>query len=142
MEINEDNIDIFKSEVKQVVHINSLIIEVRKMIKPLQDKLKRLRLEKKEMEKKLCPTMEKNDLRKTILPGDSGFIEYKIKHAIVPITQKTVKEKMDLFFKSGPGSHISFNSNKPDDKAAILFDYIYGKENREYIKKEELIVKS
>ena len=48
---------------------------------------------------------------------------------------------MVLFFKEGPGFQITFNSKKVDDKGEELFDYIYGKQNRQFIKKEEIKTK-
>jgi hypothetical protein len=141
MELNESNIDIFTKELKKVAQIDTLILETKDMMKPLKDRLKQLQTEKKELEKALCPTMEKNDFRQAILPGDIGIVQYKSKQSMVPMTQKTVKDKMELFFKEGPGSQISFNSKKPDEKGKELFDYIYGKQNRQFIKKEELKTK-
>ncbi len=83
--------------------------------------------------------MEKNDFKKAELP-DKAF-EYKVKQAMVPMTQKSVKERMTLFFKEGPGGQINFNSKRPDEKGLELFDYIYGKQNRQFIKKEEIKIK-
>jgi hypothetical protein len=84
--------------------------------------------------------MEKNNFTRTELPN-GGVIEYKVKQAVVPVTQKSIKEKMILFFKEGPGSQIGFNSKKPDEKGLEIFDYIYSKKNRAYVKKEELKLK-
>ncbi len=139
MEINEETIDDFKKELKKVAQIDALILETKHMMKPLQDRMKQLKFEKKELEKELCPTMEKNDLKKAEL-SDKAF-EYKVKQAMVPMTQKSIKERMSLFFKEGPGSQISFNSKKTDEKGQELFDYIYGKQNRQFIKKEEITIK-
>ena len=41
----------------------------------------------------------------------------------------------------GPASNINFNSKTIDEKGTLLFDYIYGKKNRQYVKKEELRTK-
>jgi hypothetical protein len=126
MELNESNIDTFTKELKKVAQIDALILETKDLMKPLKDRLKQLQTEKKELEKELCPTMAKNDFRQAELPNNIGIIQYKSKQSMVPMTQKTVKEKMELFFKEGPGSQISFNSKKPDEKGKELFDYIYG----------------
>lgn len=140
MEINEDTIELFTKEVKKFAHIDALIFEIKDQIKPLQERLKQLKLERKEIEKGLCPTMRINNFTRTELPN-GGMIEFKIKQAIVPVTQKSVKEKMVLFFTEGPGSLISFNSNKPEDKGLMLYEYIYDKKNRSYTEKEQLIFK-
>ena len=64
MEVNEETIEIFKKDLKKVAQIDALILETKDMMKPLQDRLKQLKLEKKELEKDLCPTMERNDFKK------------------------------------------------------------------------------
>lgn len=141
MEINETTIETFKKDVKKIADMDALILETKDMLKPLQNRLKQLKLERKELEKDLCPTMEKNNFKIAELPGNGGTIEYKVKQSMVPLTQKSVKDKMILFFKEGPGYQISFNSKNADEKGSVLFDYIYGKKNRQYIKKEELKTK-
>lgn len=138
MELNETNIDTFTKELKKVAQIDALISETKDMMKPLKDRLKQLQTERKELEKELCPTMEKNDFRQAELPNNIGIIQYKVKQAMVPMTQKTVKDRMALFFKEGPGSQINFNSKRSEEKGKEMFDYIYGKQNRQFIKKEEL----
>lgn len=138
MDLNETTVDTFTKELKKVAQIDALILETKDMMKPLQERLKQLKFERKELEKELCPTMEKNDLKIAELPNNIGIIQYKVKQAMVPMTQKGVKERATLFFKVGPGSQISFNSKKPDEKGNELFEYIYGKQNRQFIRKEEL----
>lgn len=138
MEINEENIDLFTKELKKVAQIEALIKETKELMKPFQERLKQLKFEKKELEKNICPTMEKNDLKKAELPNNIGVIEYKVTQAIVPITQIGIRGRMSAFFKEGPGSLISFNSKSVEEKAQELYDYIYGKNNRTYVKKEAL----
>lgn len=139
MEINESTIDTFKKELNKVAQLDALISETKDLMKPLKERLKQLQIEKKELEKELCPTMQKNDLVKAEL--SIGIIEYKVKETMIPMTQKTVKEKMVLFFKEGPGSLLNFNSKKAEEKGIEIFDYIYAKQNRKFIKKEELKTK-
>jgi len=139
MEINENTIDIFRKELRKVAQIDELIIEAKKMMKPIQERIKQLKFEKKELEKELCPTMEKNDFKKAELANKE--FEYKVRQTLIPITQQTLKERMTLFFKEGPGSQLSFNSKNANEKSQDLFDFIYGKQNRQYIKKEEIKIK-
>ncbi len=138
MEINETNIDIFTKDLKKVAQLDALISETKGLLKPLQTRLKELKIERKELEKEICPTMVKNDFRIAELPNHDGKIEYKVKEAMVPMTQSSVKEKILFFFKEGPASLLSFNSKKSEQKALELFDFIYAKKNREFVKKEEL----
>jgi hypothetical protein len=139
-EINEDTIDDLTREFKRVTQIDALILETKDLIKPLQVRLKQLRIEKKDLEKELCPTMKRNDLRKAELPR--GIVEYVVKHSLAPITQKTIKEKMIDFFKFGSGASLNFNSLTPAEKGNELYDYIYDKKNRDYVCKEALMSKT
>jgi len=141
MELTDETLDIFTKQLKKVAQLNALISETKESMKPYQERLKQLKIELKEFEKELCPTMKKNDLTQAELPNNIGTIEYKIKQAMVPMTQKSVKDKMILFFKEGPGSQLNFNSKKSDEKGQEIFDYIYNKKNRQFIKKEELKIK-
>jgi len=136
MELTNETIEIFRTDVKHFAQINKLINDTKQMMKPLQERLKQLKLEKAELEKEICITMEANDLKKAELPNNSGILEYTVKQAIVPVSQKMIHDKMISFFESGPGSELAFNSKNYKDKGAALFDYIYGKQNREFIKKE------
>jgi hypothetical protein len=138
MELNEDNLEVFKSDAKHFAQIDKLIGETKLMMKPFQERLKQLKAEKKELEKEICIVMEANDLKKAELPNNSGILEYQVKQAMVPVTQKTVKEKMVSFFEEGPGSELSFNSKNAKMKGLEIHNYIYGKQNREFIKKETI----
>jgi hypothetical protein len=142
MEINETNIDTFAKELEKVSQIDSMMIEIKNLMKPLQDKLKQLKIEKKELEDILCPTMHINNFRKAELPDNKGYIEYKVRDAVVPINRKEIKDKMIEFYKEGPGSLLNFNSKNPTDKGSEMYDYIYDKKNRQFTKKEELKVKN
>jgi len=137
MELDETNIEEFRQITKHFAQIDKLINETKEMMKPLQERLKQLKFEKAELEKDICITMEANDLKKAELPNNNKILEYKVKQAMLPITQKTVKEKITLFFE-GPGSDLSFNSKSAKTKGTEMYDYIYSKSNREFIKKETI----
>ena len=138
MELDEKNIEIFKKDVQKFAIIDKQIKEAKEMMKPLQDRIKILQGEKKELEQEICSTMEINNLQEADLPNNTGTIEYICKNTAVPITQKTIKDKMISFFENGPGSESIFNSKNNKDKGLILHNYIYAKENRDFIKKEQL----
>lgn len=138
MQLDESNIDKFTKELRKVAKIDAKIAELKESIKPLKISLKKLETEKKDLERSLCPTMELNNFRQAELPNNLGIIQYTVKQTMVPMTQKTVKERLYLFFKEGPGSKISFNSLNYHEKGEELFEYVYSKHNRQYIKKEEL----
>jgi hypothetical protein len=140
MELNDDTIEDFRKEVREYDHINQLIEEINTKIKPLQQRLKELKATKKELESDICSTMGKNDLKRAELPDKGVVLEYQVKKSIVPVNQKSIKEKLIDFYTEGPGSTISFNSYNAQQKASEVFDYIYSKEHREYNVKEVLKV--
>ena len=138
MELNDNNLDDFKQDVTQVCHIEKMIKEAKGQIKPIQDRIKELNTRKKELEQDICNTLGANDLKHIQSTEHKMDLEYKVKKSMVPITQKTLKDKYTAFFDEGPGASLSFNSKTGQVKGAELFDYIYGKKNRDYKTKETL----
>lgn len=128
--LTDENIELFRQKVQQFYEIDKEIHDIQNTIKPLQNKIKQLKNDKKEFEEDICKVMANNDLSRAELPRDNGVIEFKERQVMVPITQKTVKEKMVLFFEEGPGSALSFNSKNTKEKGEEMYNYIYGKENR------------
>jgi uncharacterized coiled-coil protein SlyX len=142
MELNDETVEIFKQDAIYFIEINKIIQETKNAIKPFQDKLKKLMKEKKDLEKQLCETMslEKNKLTRAEFSEHHKALEYKIKTSVVPIKTSDVKDKILLFFKTGPGSELSFNSLTAVEKGNELYEYIYSKDNRETVTTE--IIKS
>lgn len=138
MELNEDTLELFSNDINYYAQLEKQIIDIKNRIKPFQDKLKLLSIEKKDIEKQLCKTMENNDLTIAELPNSKGSLEYKVKNSVLPIKQSTVKDKITKFFEIGYGSELSFNSLDSEKKGEEIYNYIYAKENREKIKKETL----
>lgn len=138
MNLNDDTLELFKTDVVYYTQIEKQINEIKNAIKPLKEKLKKLTNEKKEIEVQLSNTMKNNDLYEIELPDNKGMIEYKVTNSIVPIKQDDIKIKLIDFFKDGPGSELAFNSLTPDIKGLNVYNYIYSKENRDKIKKEIL----
>lgn len=142
MELNEDTVDIFKEDVNRFAEIDKQLEEYKKQLKPIQTKIKELKIRRRELEFELCSTLGHNNLKSIESPNNQIVIEYNVKKSVIPITQKVVKEKLICFFSlpDGPGADLSFNSKNPVEKGNITFDYIYGKENRDYKTKQELKV--
>jgi hypothetical protein len=138
MNLNNENLDVFITDIEYYTQIEKQIIEVKNLLKPLREKLKKLTNEKKEIELQLSNTMKKNELFEIELPDKKGIIEYKAKNSLVPIKQDDIKIKMIDFFENGKGSELSFNSLNPEQKGTELYNFIYAKENRDKILKETL----
>jgi hypothetical protein len=142
MNLDENTIDRFATDVDYYTEINKQIKVVKNTIKPLRENLKKLVIEKKEIELQLCNTLKKNDLDEIELPGNKGLLEFKITNSVIPIKQDDIKVKLIDFFESGKGSEISFNSLSSEKKGLEVYNYIYLKENRDKIKKESLKLKT
>jgi len=142
MEVQDDEaLKIFTNCSKQIAQIDLIILETKNLMKPMQDKIKQLKIEREELEKELFPCMKTFNLDLIELP-DKGLIEYKVKQAVIPVTQKTIKERMIHFFREGPGSQIGFNSLFFYEKGEEMFNYIYAKKNRQFIEKKQLKTKN
>jgi hypothetical protein len=140
MELTDDTIDIFKNDAIYYIQIDEMINNAKNEIKPIQEKIKKLLVEKKELEKQLCKTMstEKNNLKRAEFSESLKILEYKTRKTIVPVKISDVKDKLTLFFEDGPGSRLSFNGLKSEEKGDEIYRYIYSKENRETIVKESI----
>jgi predicted nucleic acid-binding Zn-ribbon protein len=134
----EEEVDILRSEVKTFQKIDNEIENIKNQMKPLQLKLKDLRNQKKELQEEICLTLSKNNMNLVELQDTGYKVEFVQKQAVVPINQKSIKEKIMDFFERGQGSKMSFNSLSGTQKATNLIDYLYSKENRQYIQKDVL----
>jgi hypothetical protein len=139
MALSEHNVASFKNDVKSFVSIDQKIAEIKNAMKPFQTELKELKSQRKMLESEICDLMSRSNLEEIDLSdGRGGVLELQTKTALVPLTQKTIREKFVDFFTDGPGNELSFNSKNQEEKAQILFDYIYKKENRDRIEKDIL----
>lgn len=141
MNLNENTIDKFATDVDYYTQIDKQIKDIKNAMKPMREKLKKLTTEKKEIEVQLCNTLKKNELNEVELPGNKGLIEFKVTNSVTPIKQDDIKVKLIDFFESGKGSELSFNSLSPEKKGIEVYNFIYLKENRDKIKKESLKLK-
>jgi hypothetical protein len=134
----EEEVDIFRNDVKTFQKIEIEIDKLKKQMKPMRARLKELNIQKNDLQSEICLTLSKNNMNQVQLQ-DTGFkIEYVQKQAVVPINQSSVKEKISYFFEKGIGSKLSFNSLTGAQKANSLIDFLYAKENRQYIQKDVL----
>lgn len=133
---NDDNVGVFKEEVRKFKKIENEIDTIKKEMKPLQDRIKMLKSEKKEIENEICLTLIKNDINRADIDDEDIHYAYQEKKAVVPITKNYLKDKIIHFFQKGPGSKMAFNSLGDTQKGEQLFEYVYG--NREYNIKETL----
>jgi len=126
-------VDIFKMDVRQFNNIEIEIKTITKHMKPYNDKLKELKLKKKDLELKICDYMSQNEIDHCKL--EDGSLTHQEKKTIVPLKKKDIKDIITNFFNNYYNDEFIKLSSL--EKSDILFDFIY-KENREFIEKSVL----
>ena len=111
-ELTEKMIESFRKDVVQYNEVEKLIKTLQSQIKPLQDAMKGLKVEKKVIEKDLVRFMGTKGVGHANLPnygnkngvpvdykGDPcKAIKYSVTEAVIPITKEIVKESLIRFF--------------------------------------------
>lgn len=126
-------VDIFKFDVRKYNNIELEIKQISQQIKPYNEKLKLLKIDKKTLESKICIYMNENNIDQCKLE-DSSLV-HNGKKNIIPLKKNNIKENIIKFFDNNfDDKFIKLNNL---EKAELLFNYIY-KENRDYIEKSIL----
>ena len=125
LNVTDEEVLMFKNEVSEFNKIEHEISEIKKKIKPYQDKIKELIKIKQEKQTEVLSFMKSNEL--DICNTDTGVLELKNKTVTKQITKAGVYDRLYHFF--------SYDINKISDmtieeKARFLHNYIYV-ENRE-----------
>ena len=133
LNVTDQEVLLFKHEVAEFNKIEQEISEIKKKIKPYQDKIKELTKIKQEKQTEVLSFMKTNEL--DICNTDTGVLELKNKTVTKQITKAGVYDRLYHFF--------SYDINKISDmtieeKARFLHNYIYV-ENRE--KSESSVLK-
>jgi hypothetical protein len=97
-------------------------VELSKVIKITQEKLKILNKKKKELYKEVVPKLKINNVSKCNLPFCTLRV-VKSKRKVAP-NKTTIKDKYISFFNTRANEQ-DFTSGTPTEKANILFNYIY-----------------
>ena len=114
--------DIPENEITEVSEKVKEYAEISKIIKMTQEKLKVLNKKKKELYKEVLPKLETTNITKCNLAfGTIKVVQSKRK--IMP-TKVTIKEKYISFFNNRFLDE-DFILASPEQKAQILYDYIY-----------------
>ena len=112
--LNEQNINEVTEKVKEYA-------EISKSIKITQEKLKILNKKKKELYKEVAPKLKTTNITKCNLPFGTLKV-VKTKRKIMP-SKVTMKDKYISFFNTSFDNQ--FISASPEEKAEILYRYIY-----------------
>lgn len=120
-----DDLDFFKTDVKEYDALNAEIKEINDKIKPLNTKLRELKSKKSELQGNICEYMAKNDIDTCALK--TGKLVYKEAKTTKPLTQNDIKESINSYFGNLPDD---FSKMSVSERANSLITYIYD-ENRE-----------
>jgi ParB-like chromosome segregation protein Spo0J len=125
LNVTDEEVLLFKQEVSEFNKIESEIAEIKKKIKPYQDKIKELTKIKQEKQSEVLSFMKTNEL--DICNTDTGVLELKNKTVTKQITKAGIYDRLHHFFSYDTDkiSHMT-----PEEKARFLHNYIYI-ENRE-----------
>jgi hypothetical protein len=149
--ITGKTIESFRKDVVQYNEVEKLIKTLQNQIKPLQEAMKGLKVEKKELEKDLTKFMGSKGVGHVNLPvhgNKNGVpvdykgepckaIKYSVTEAVIPITKDIIKDSLIRFF-SGEGSSEKFKKLSIEEKGLRAYDFIYEKKNRQTKTKETL----
>jgi len=127
LNVSDKEIEFFKGDVEKFNEIDSQIQDIKKKMKPFQDKIKELTKLKKEKQSEVLSFMESNDLDVCNV-GDSSF-EVKKTTSTKQLTRGDVYDRLYKFFSEDEKSL----SGTTEEKAKLLHDYIYveGREKTE-----------
>jgi hypothetical protein len=125
LNVTDEEVLMFKQEVSEFNKIESEIAEIKKKIKPYQDKIKELTKIKQEKQTEVLSFMKTNEL--DICNTDTGVLELKNKTVTKQITKAGVYDRLYHFFSYDIGKISDMST---EEKARFLHNYIYV-ENRE-----------
>lgn len=134
LNVSDTEIQYFKADVEKFNEIDNQIKNIKKQIKPLQDKLKELNKVKQEKELEVLSFMTSNDL--DACNTDDTSFEVKSSKVTKPITKGDIYDRILKFFSD---EIKKINSKDPEELAKNLHNYIYV-DNRE--KEEKKVLKS
>lgn len=134
LNVSDTEIQFFKSDVEKFSEIETEIKNLKKQMKPIQDKIKELTKLKQEKEAEVLNFMNSNELD-ACNTDDSSF-EVKSSKITKPITKGDIYDRILKFFSE---EIKKIQSKDPEELAKTLHNYIYV-DNRE--KEEKKVLKS
>ena len=125
LNVTDEEVLFFKQEVSEFNKIETEITEIKKKIKPYQDKIKELTKIKQEKQTEVLSFMKTNEL--DICNTDTGVLELKNKTVTKQITKAGIYDRLYHFFAYDTDKISNMTT---EEKARFLHNYIYV-ENRE-----------
>lgn len=134
--VTDQEIEFFKKDVGDYNEIDTQIKDIKKKIKPLQDRIKELTQKKKQKQDEVLNFMSSNNLDVCHV-GDDSKLELKNTSVSKPITKGDVYDRIYKFFSEEVDKTSDMDTQQ---KAKFLHDYIYI-EGREKVPTQKLISK-
>lgn len=134
--VTDKEIEFFKKDVVDYNEIDTQIKDLKKKMKPYQDKIKELTQKKKQKQEEVLNFMSSNDLDVCHVGGDSK-LELKNTEVSKPITKGDVYDRIYKYFSEDADRTKDMDNQ---EKAKFLHDYIYI-EGREKIPTQKLVSK-
>lgn len=131
--MSDSTIEHFKCDVRRFDSIDSEIRELNEKMKPLSLRLKELKNTKKTLESTICNFMDTNEIGECKL--SEGALLFKETKNVIPLSKEAIRQNIVKFFTENFSSD-EFKKSSPEEKAEILFKFVY--ENREYKQNKSL----
>lgn len=125
--MTDSSIDHFKCDVRRFDTIDSEIQNINEQLKPLQSRLKELKVSKKTLENTICNYMQTNEIAECKL--SEGALLFKESKNVIPLSKEIIRNNIIKFFKESANDE-DFKKANYEEKADTLYKFIY--ENREY----------
>ena len=120
LNVSDSELEFFKNDVTQFNEIEQQIKDLKKKMKPFQDKIKELNKLKQEKQAEVLSFMQSNDL--DVCNIDTASYELKDTKTTKQITKGDVYDRIYKYFTDEVENTKSMN---PEEKAKYLHDYIY-----------------
>lgn len=120
LNVTDQEIQFFKNDVTQYSELDTQIKELKKKMKPYQDKIKELTKIKQEKQAEVLSFMEANDL--DMCNTDTGSFELKSTKTTKQITKGDVYDRLYKYFSEDTDKTHGMSA---EEKAKFVHDYIY-----------------
>ena len=134
--VTDQEIEFFKKDVGDYNEIDTQIKELKKKMKPYQDKIKELTQKKKQKQEEVLNFMSSNNLDVCHV-GDDSKLELKNTAVSKPVTKGDVYDRIYKYFSEDTDKTEGMDAQ---EKAKFLHDYIYV-EGREKEPTQKLVSK-
>jgi hypothetical protein len=134
--VTDQEIEFFKKDVVDYNEIDTQIKDLKKKMKPYQDKIKELTQKKKQKHEEVLNFMSSNNLDVCHV-GDDSKLELKNTAVSKPITKGDVYDRIYKYFSEDIDKTEGMDIQ---GKAKFLHDYIYV-EGREKVSMQKLVSK-